>query len=410
MRFSPVSFAKRTAALGVVLALAALPVVLPAGSSAGPKKTTILHSQLVLPPSEKQTYEACLFPLDRGRLALFYDLQGVLQTRVSEDRGRTWGEGTPLRTAQGKEILGNRTSPVRLAGGAIGLFHTHRPHVLRGRDGPLRFRVSRDEGKTWSDGVFVNPTFAVQRNGTARVISKGRIVSPVFVWLSSLPGGESEDTDNSTCYSWTYTSDDDGATWKASASELLVRRNKGRDGYYSFEEPCVEELHDGRLIMLGRTELGRQFVSYSKDRGVSWSEPQPAPLASAYAPALLARLPKSKDLLVIWNQVSPQEILSGLHRHRLSCAISSDDGQTWKHFRNLESRDATTHVEPPPVKVYRMENYHYADGPTRICYPSVAFLGEEAVICYDYGQIKKGAKDQYATKLVVVPIRWFYEE
>jgi hypothetical protein len=392
------------------MALAALAAAVPGGLAAGPKKTAILHTELILPLNDKQSYEACLLPLDGGRLALFFDLKGVLQMRVSEDRGRTWGESTPLRTSQGKEILGNRTSPVRLPSGAIGLFHTHRPHVLRGRDGPLRFRVSRDEGKTWSDGAFVNPTFAVQRNGTARVISKGRIVSPVFVWLSSLAGGESESEDNSTCYSWTYTSDDEGATWKASESQLLVRRNKGRDGYYSFEEPCIEELDDGRLIMLGRTELGRPFVSYSKDRGDSWSEPRPAPLASAYAPALLARIPKTKDLLLIWNQVSPAEILSGLPRHRLSCAVSSDDGKTWKHFRNLESRDATTRVEPPPIKVYRMEDYHYAEGPTRICYPSVAFLGVEAAICYDYGVMKKGNKGEYGTKLVVVPIRWFYEE
>jgi hypothetical protein len=389
------------------VSLALLAAALPAGASSEPKSPTILHRELVLPLTDKQAYEACVFPLSAGRLALFYDARGVLHMRVSADRGRTWGEGTPLRTAKGTEILGNRTSPVRLRSGAIGLFHGHRPHVLRGRDGPLRFRVSKDEGKTWSEGVFVNPTFAVQRNGTARVIGKGRMVSPVFIWLSSLAGGESESEDNSTCYSWTYTSDDEGASWKASDSQLLVRRNKGRDGYYSFEEPCIEELHDGRLIMLGRTELGRQFISYSKDAGVSWSEPQPTPLASAYAPALLARIPKSKDLLAIWNQASPKEILSGLHRHRLSCAISSDGGKSWKHFRNLESLDQTTYVEPPPIKVYRMQKYRYAEGPTRICYPSIAFLGDEAVICYDYGVMKKG-KEQHGTKLVVVPLTWFY--
>jgi hypothetical protein len=370
----------------------------------------ILHSEVMLASAYPK--EACLFPLEKDRLALFFDLDRQLMMRVSADRGRTWGEPTPLKTAKGETIRGNRTSPVRLRSGAIGLFHTHVPHVLSGRDGPLRFRVSKDEGKTWSDGVFVNPTFAVQRNGTARVITGGRIVSPVFLWLSSLAGGESESEDNSTCFSWTYLSDDDGATWKASASQLLVRMNKGRDGYYSFEEPCVEERHDGRLLMLGRTELGRQYVSYSQDRGVSWSEPQPGPLASAYAPTLLIRLPGSHDLLAIWNQVGPKEILSGLHRHRLSCAVSADDGKSWKHFRNLESRDETTRIEPPPIKVYRMEKYQYLPGgpPARICYPSVAFLGGEAVISYDYGEVPLGQKKGHATKVVVVPIEWFYEK
>jgi hypothetical protein len=399
------SFLKEATALGAATALARLDQ--PAAFAAETKKSKILHSALVLDPG-KQVYEACLFPLAHGRLAIFFDIRGVLHMRVSADRGRTWDKATPLQTDKGKVIAGNRTSPVRLRSGAIGLFHTGRPHVLRGRDGPLRFRVSKDEGKTWSDGVFVNPVFAVQRNGTARVLSKGRIIAPVFIWLSSLPGGESESEDNSTCYSWTYCSDDDGATWKASDSQLLVRRNKGRDGYYSFEEPCVEELADGRLIMLGRTELGRQYVSYSRDRGASWSEPQPGPLASAYAPALLARIPKTKDLLVVWNQASPEEILSGWHRRRLSCAVSSDDGKTWKHFRNLEGRDDTTFVKPPAVKVYRMEKYRYAEGPTRICYPSLVFLGDEAVISYDYGVMKKG-KEEHGTKVVVVPVKWFYE-
>jgi hypothetical protein len=369
----------------------------------------VLHSEVMLPSANSK--EACLFPLEKDRLGLFFDLDRQLMMRVSADRGRTWSEPTPLKTAKGETIRGNRTSPVRLRSGAIGLFHTHVPHVLRGRDGPLRFRVSKDEGKTWSDGVFVNPTFAVQRNGTARVITGGRIVSPVFIWLSSLAGGESESEDNSTCFSWTYLSDDDGATWKTSASELLVRMNKGRDGYYSFEEPCVEELHDGRLLMLGRTELGRQYVSHSTDRGVSWSEPRPGPLASAYAPTLLIRLPNSHDVLAIWNQVTPKEILSGLHRHRLSCAVSVDDGKTWKHFRNLESRDETTRIEPPPIKVYRMEKYQYTVGgpPARICYPSVAFLGGEAIISYDYGVASPGQKESHAVKVVVVPIEWFYE-
>jgi sialidase-1 len=397
------STSKQAAAIAIVsLSIAGI-------SWAGQPETTFLHSELVIPPSEKQSHEACLFPLKDGRLALFYDVGGVLLVRVSDDRGRTWGKSTPLKTVKGDKILGNRTSPVRLRSGAIGLFHTDRPHVLKGRDGPLRFRVSRDEGKSWSEGVFVNPVFAVQRNGTARVTAQGRIVAPVFIWLSSLAGGESESEDNSTCYSWTYISDDEGATWKASESQLLVRRNKGRDGYFSFEEPCLEELRDGRLFMLGRTELGRQYQCYSKDCGVSWSEPQPSPLASAYAPALLARVPKTNDLVAIWNQVSPNEILTGLHRHRLSCAISSDDGKTWKHFRNLESRDATNHVEPPPIKVYRMEKYHYADGPNRICYPSIAFVGDEAAVCYDYGVMSKG-KERHATKFVVVPVNWFYEK
>ncbi len=58
-----------------------------------------------------------------------------------------------------------------------------------------------------------------------------------------------------------------------------------------------------------------------------------------------------------------------------------------------------------------MENYKYVEGPpARLCYPSVAFLGDEAVISYDYGEIKTGEKKGHGIKLVVVPVDWFSEK
>ena len=55
--------------LVLVMATAA---VMPAGLTAQPKKSTILHSELVLPAKENHVYEACLFPLKGGGLAIFY--------------------------------------------------------------------------------------------------------------------------------------------------------------------------------------------------------------------------------------------------------------------------------------------------------------------------------------------------
>ena len=44
------------------------------------------------------------------------------------------------------------------------------------------------------------------------------------------------------------------------------------------------------------------------------------------------------------NELS--EIADGLARMRMSCAISKDDGETWQHFRNLESLDDAGYIEP----------------------------------------------------------------
>ncbi len=380
------------------------------------------YEMMVLEPG-RGCYEATLLALDEQRVALFFNNERQeLCTKMSTDRGRSWGEPTILRTADGEPLHGYRTHPLRLKSGKLGLAHTAVPHAREGRDGPLMFHVSEDEGETWSDGVWIDPRFAVARNGTSRVLSSGRIVVPVFMWISPLPGGEAESQGRSLCYSWVYYSDDEGESWQASESELVVMTSPyNAHGVYDFEEPCIEELNDGRLLMHGRTRLGRIYDSHSSDEGKTWTTPQPTELASAYTPPHLSRIPTTGDLLAIWNQISPEEIYAGLQRHRLSCAISRDEGSSWSNFKNLESLNDVTYIEPPPFKVYDMEiegipyrynqpqdheRYPHAPGVLRICYPNVAFMGDEALIVYDYGM---GTMKGHGTKLRIVPIDWFYE-
>ncbi len=381
--------------------------------------------QTFLLPVSGRVNETSLLTLIDGRIAAFYgtalasDTSTIL-TKLSADCGRSWSEGHPLQTAARAEVPGSRVSPMRLNSGAIGIIYTG-PRARTGRDGTLWFRKSTDEGASWSEAVAVDRYFAVLNNDNARVLRNGRILAPVFHWISPLAGGESESEANSLCYSWVYYSDDEGQTWNRSLSELIVSKNKGCEGIYHFEEPAVEETKkDGQLIMYGRTEFGRQYISTSSDGGISWTVPRPGPLASAYVRTQLKRIPQTGDLLAIWNQASTEEILSGLHRHRLSCAISRDDGRSWEHFRNLESLDNRTRIEPPPpepITVYRMQNeeyrqpvdgdrYPWAPGPLRICYASVAFQGDEVLIAYD---ISNDESTQHGTKLRVLPIAWFYE-
>jgi hypothetical protein len=126
---------------------------------------------------------------------------------------------------------------------------------------------------------------------------------------------------------------------------------------------------------------------------------------------------------MIWNQVSRMEILNGFHRHRLTTAISQDDGQTWTKFKNLESLDRETVVKPPPVDrievLEQWEDYGYyqpinrdryfrAPGVLRICYPDVVFIDDQAVVIYDFGSGTLG-ENVHGTKLRAVPIDWFYE-
>ena len=345
-----------------------------------------------------------------------------IKIRVSDDRGRTWSEPRTLVDTSGKPVCGAHITMMRLKSGKLGLVYASHevPEIRVGRDGGTEFRVSGDEGRTWSEPVVVEPRFGFVCSGHAIVHSSGRIILPMLRWLSPDPTGESESfIAPAFTYTWMCVSDDEGKTWQKSLSELFIGHYRTN---YDFDESTPIELTDGRLLLHARTQLGRIYRSFSKDEGISWSFPEPLPFAAGNTPCSMRRIPATGDILLIWNQISRQEILSGYHRHRLSVAISRDEGQTWQNFKNLESLDDTTVVTPPPMNrlevlemwedygYYQPANtkrYHRAPGVLRICYPDATILGDEAIIVYDWGAGVLG--DKLGTKLRAVPISWFYE-
>jgi Neuraminidase (sialidase) len=356
---------------------------------------------------------------------MLYGRQAKLHLRESQDGGRSWGEEKLCRAEDGSPIALPRDtahhSLVRLKSGKLGLLHGG-PAARPGRDGTVLFRTSADEGRTWSAPTAVDPYFALCRNGSVRVLKGGRIIAPTFKWISSHAGPGSEEEDAGLVYSWVYYSDDEGKTWKRSLSEVYISLDGGTKGNYGFDEPVVEELRDGTVLMIGRTHFGRPYKSLSRDQGVSWSKPEPMPLASSVAPHTVARIPETGDLLLVWNQASTEECLTGLMRHRLSTAISTDGGKTWKHFRNLESLDDRARVEPPPPepKVYLMrpwgyrqpadrQRYPHAPGCLRVSYPTVAFgKDREVTFAYDYGDGVDKFKGKHTTKVKIVTLDWLY--
>ena len=394
-----------------------------AGQADSSNRAGILFEGFAAPP-KAGVYEAILGQLDESRYCLFFGEGRKLVAKFSMDHGRTWGATTLLRDVHGSPIPLARNvahlSLFHLRSGALGIVHGG-PESRPGRDGTVMYRSSHDGGKTWSDPVVVDPLFSVCDPAHGLVLSTGRILVPVFAWLSAFSGGESESEENGITYSWIFYSDDEGKTWKRSLSELFVSVNQGRSGAFAFEEPSVVELKDGRILLFGRTELGRFYRSVSKDSGVTWSVPQPVALAASYCAPLLIRIPATGDVMLIWNQSSGEEILAGLSRHRLSTAISKDDGATWMHFRNLESLDDRARLSPPSdqPRVYRMVDYEYrqpadpvrykrAPGSLRICYPSVAFHQNEVAIAYDFGYGVGELKDRSTTKIKIVSVDWLY--
>ena len=366
-------------------------------------------------------YVPDLLPLQDGQLLLvagqwrgsstsFNDQDQTAYSISSNDGGKTWSDPFSLRTKSGKPVGGWTTSLFRLKGGAIGLVNWN------------TFYRSDDEGRTWSEGVRIGPDKwgSHVRNGTVTVLASGRIVAPAYMYPTMV---HMKDVDHHEDFSFgiSFYSDDDGQSWHPSETILMVPLEGGRGGFQMWDEWSVVELKDGRLLGIGRTILGRLMKCYSDDQSKTWHSMQPTELASSSAPCIVKRIPSTGDLLIIWNQTSAEENLQMLIRHRLSSAISRDEGETWQSFRNLESLDDVARIDPPEIRLYSeseqlfdsyrqpddRQRYHRAPGPLRVAYPTVTFQEGKAIVTYGYGS--KGDTVGYVgCKIKVLPIDWFY--
>ena len=400
-------------------------------------------------PRNLRNSEGSVVELRDGRLLLYYmnfytgatdwsaaDVRG----KISDDGGQTWSEPFLVEPNTARFNVGRlslfRLPPHVPVGEDEELGHVHHgllAHVyVEMNDGLNRrmiFKTSADEGETWSDPVQINDIGTLgsiaQCGDSALTLSSGRILVPAYALFGEL------------CASFMYYSDDDGFTWARSRGEIAIPLMQGERLFAltHFEEPVVAELRDGRLLCLGRTCLGQLYKSYSKDDGMTWTQAQPTGLAAGYAPAALKTIPESNDLLCVWNQASGQEMADGLGRMRVSCAISKDDGESWTHFRNLDSLDDTTRVEPEAGATDTVSEYYamldrtalgeqgtrteYPEAVTKRyprwpglihnCYPSAAFTKDgNVIITYmasDYGT----AEMTVGLKVVIRPIDWLYD-
>ena len=203
-------------------------------------------------------------------------------------------------------------------------------------------------------------------------LSSGRLLVPVAytpnVWMLS----------NLT--SFCFYSDDNGRTWFNPHALMIYIQGRTEVSLpnATAEEPGLVELKDGRVTMILRTNLGYVYKAYSQDGGLTWTEPESMGLVSPRAPATIKRIPTTGDLLMVWNNTP------GPRRVPLTTTISRDEGEKWENSRNLETD----------------ERYTYA-------YPSVTFLGEEALLTYYVYDEKTRL---ISLKLKRIPIQWFYKK
>lgn len=326
--------------------------------------------------------EAAIVELKDGRLFVAYtdfysvsakdDAPARIVGRHSASSGQTWSKPFVLvDNTAGRNVMS--VSLLRLKSGEIAMtymFKNSHEDVSRPADAPdssVLFRVSRDEGKTFSEPVTITPrkSFWVMNNDRLVQLKSGRLLAPC------------QRLDNWPMVRHSFTqvmySDDNGKNWKG--SELVdIRANP--DGA---DEPGVVELSDGRILMYFRTALGRIYQSFSSDAGVTWSTPEAASLPAPMSPALIKRIPSTGHLLLIWNHALPRDAYND--RFPLTAAISKDEGRTW------QIRDLDTDVR-----------FTFA-------YPSITFYKDRVVTTYWAAH-----GSWYSLKLRSLPVSWFYQQ
>ncbi len=262
-------------------------------------------------------------------------------TLSSRDNGRTWtphplfayarndkeykisNERVLLRTRRNTLIVSFMNLNEK-----VWLWRNEIKDALPGTRLPHYAMRSLDSGRTWQDATLLHDEWTGEIRNAIQTKS-GRVVISSMK-LRHHPGRHTV---------LTYSSDDEGATW--APSNVIDLGGCGHHG--GVTEATIEELRDGRIWMLIRTNWGRFWQAYSTDDGQSWRDIRPTEIEASSAPGLLKRLASGR-LILCWNRLYPEgtrefplsggdglwsEVPVSNHREELSIAFSEDDGRTF---------------------------------------------------------------------------------
>jgi len=301
-----------------------------------------------------------------------------LMARFSDDDGKSWSD-------EDVEVVSNEggfnvmsVSLLRLQTGEIALFYIRKNSHFDCR--PM-LRISNDEGKTWSEPTLCiadEVGYYVLNNDRVIQTKNGRLILPVA--LHNKPGDPKPDWKG---HIMCYYSDDNGKTWRRSKTVMEAYDEDGKR--LVAQEPGLVELKDGSLMMFIRSDAGSQLLSFSQDGGDTWSEMKPSNIISPVSPASIKRIPKTGDLLLVWNNHDNVDEAHRGKRTPLNVAVSKDEGKTWGNIKTL------------------------ADDPNGwYCYTAVTFVGDHVLLGHCTGDQSKRA-GLNTSKITRFSLEWLYE-
>ena len=342
---------------------------------------------LLIPENAKELNGIGAGHLIRLKNGNLFTVTGQINASISKDNGKTWTH-YPILDKEKFAIV----SPVfvETKDGAIVIAYSNYKEKFWDWDKkildspnsvlPTYAVRSMDGGKTWQDNQKLHDEWT----GAIRsmIETKERNIIFTTMKLKHNPGSHTV---------LTYTSGDNGATWKQSN---ILACDSCKGDHSGLMESTVVQLKNGKIWQLIRANWGFMEESFSSDQGITWSKPQKTNIDASSSPAALTRL-KSGRLIMVWNRMYPEskttfpliggkedpnlaETPSSWQREELAMAFSDNDGKSW-----------TTPVII--AKVYKDDSYVFKQWDTKrwLAYPHIFESRPGKIwIMTDYGEVR----------------------
>ncbi len=188
------------------------------------------------------------------------------------------------------------------------------------------------------------------------VLSSGEWLFPISVWplyLSTVGGRPPEDDPDRRPFA--YKTVDNGKSFVKFGGAEIEKR--------SADEHMILELRDGRLAMFIRTTYGIG-VSYSFDRGKTWTKGVDSGLGGPCSRFYISRLKSGRILLV--NHYNFTD------RSHLTAMLSEDECKTWKYKLLLDERKNVSYPDAKEAEdgyiyiTYDRERGNYLDSMDKV--------------------------------------------
>ena len=270
--------------------------------------------------------------------------------RASADGGITWGEPwimvalptLPEDSTEFKEVLSVSMAKLFHVDGEPGHMRmVYRVLYVRndgtGYGSETYFVESFDYGRNWEDPTpIIHDDYPGTYTGGSSgnqitILSNGRVIFANTIYKNQYDnyGHSSGVRYRKFITGYVYYSDDWGATWTRSDSQIITATTA--------DEISVAECANGDLLLTLRTrETNGVLQSISTDNGVTWSQPVAVEgMDSPSSTNVVRTIPATDDVLLVWNNHPYDPSDENGKRNPLTMGVTADNGLTYHNIRNL---------------------------------------------------------------------------